>query len=290
MARTDARRVLRRARRGYTVPFPWLRVPIVDSLRVARHKPFMRALTEVDVTLARHALEAHEARSGERLSFTAYIITCVARAVADHPLVQARRLTRGPLLLFDDVDVCAQIEHRTSGGGRQATPYVIRAANRKPLRAIHAEIRAAQAASVDTPWAIRGRRLYPFIPSPLRRLFWWSLERFPRLRRRVAGTVMVSAVGMFGAGAGWGVTSGSGYSLEILLGGIVDRPAIVNGLLTARQRLCMTTSCDHNVIDGAPFTRFIQRMNELIASGYGLAEAGVRLDEPQPVEAQPAER
>jgi pyruvate/2-oxoglutarate dehydrogenase complex dihydrolipoamide acyltransferase (E2) component len=262
--------------RYHIIPFPWLRVPIEDSLRTARCKPFMRALTEVDVTLARQALRAYQERTGEKLSFTAYIIRCVARAVEEHPMTQARRLGRGRLILFDDVDVCAQVEHRT-GRGKQASPYVIRAANRKSLRAIHQEIRAAQAANVGDAWEMRGRRLYPYLPRLLRALLWRTLDGSPRVRKRIAGTVMVSAVGMYGKGAGWGISPTSGYTLEILLGGIVDRPAVVDGRLTVRQRLCMTTSADHNIIDGAPMARFVQRMNELIEGGDGLEEAGVSL-------------
>jgi pyruvate/2-oxoglutarate dehydrogenase complex dihydrolipoamide acyltransferase (E2) component len=267
-----------RRRTGYQIiPFPWLRLPIVDSMRAARGKPLMHALMETDVTLARRALRAHEERTGEKLSFTAFIISCVARAVGEHPEVQAYRLGRKRLILFDDVDVCAQIEHQTRRG-RQASPYVIRAANRKPLRAIHEEIRAVQEADVGGPWEMRGRRLYPFVPRALRVLFWWIFDHNPRLKQRIGGTVMMTALGMFGKGVtGWGIAPTSDYSLEIILGGIVERPAIVEGALTVRQYLGMTVSVDHDVIDGAPFARFIQRLNDLIRSGYGLEEAGVSL-------------
>lgn len=265
-----------RDRRYHIIPFPWIRLPIVDSMRAARNKPFMRGLAEVDVTLAREALRAHAERTGEKLSFTAFIVGCVARAVEDHPLTQARRLSRGRLILFDDVDVCMQVERQTSWG-KQTAPYVIRAASRKSLRAIHREIRAAQAAGIGSAWEMRGRRLYPYLPGSLRALLWRIFERSPRLRKRVAGSVMVSAVGMYGAGAGWGISPTSGYTLEILVGGIMDRPAVVEGRLTVQRRLSMTISADHNIIDGAPLARFVQRLNELIESGYGLEEAGVSL-------------
>lgn len=258
------------------IPFPWLRVPVVDSLRAGRGKPLMCALTEVDVTLARQALRERERQTGERLSFTAFIIGCVARAVADNPMTQAYHLGRKRLILFDDVDVCTPIEH-DSGGGRQASPYVIRAANRKPLRTIHSLIRAAQAADVGGAWEMRGRRMYPYLPRLLRTAFWRAFNRYPRLKKRIGGSVMVTAVGMFGAGAGWGISPVSDYTLQVILGGVMERPAIVEGRVAARQYLCMTISADHDILDGAPFARFIQRLKELIAGGYGLEEAGVAL-------------
>jgi pyruvate/2-oxoglutarate dehydrogenase complex dihydrolipoamide acyltransferase (E2) component len=266
-----------RRRLGYQIsPFPWLRVPIVDSMRAAWGKPLMHALVETDVTLARESLRAHEQRAGEKLSFTAFITECVGRTVAEYPITQAYRLGRGRLIRFDDVDVCAQIEH-AAGGGRQASPYVIRAANRKPLRAIHEEIRAVQAADVGGAWEMRGRRLYPYLPRPLRMAFWWAFNRYPRMKKRIGGTVMISAVGMFGRGASWGLSQISDYTLQIILGGVVERPVIVEGHVEGRQYLCMTVSADHDILDGAPFARFIQRLSELIESGYGLEEAGVSL-------------
>ena len=243
-------------------------------MRAARGKPLMHALVEVDVTIARQLLREHRERTGEKLSFTAYIISCIARAVEEHPLAQARRLGRRRLVLFDDVDVCVQIEHRT-GQGKQASPYVIYAANHKPFRTIHQEIRDVQAADVGGAWEMRGRRLYPYLPRPLRALLWRAFERSPRVRKRIAGTVMVTAVGMYAKGAGWGMSPTSGYTLELVLGGIADRPFVVDGRLTNRQYLCMTTSVDHDVMDGAPFARFVQRLNELIESGYGLEAAGI---------------
>lgn len=264
-------------RREQIIPFPWARVPIEDSLRAKTPKPLMHALTEVDVTLARRALLAHERKTGEKLSFTAYISGCVARAVQEYPMTQAYRLGRRRLIVFDDVDICLPVEHG-AGRDRQASPYVIRAANRMPLRTIHETIRAAQRADLGGVWEMRLRRLAPHIPWLLRRSYWWAFNRYPRLKRRIGGTVMVTAVGMFGTNAAWGVSPVSDYTLQVILGSVVERLELIDGHVEARQRLCMTLSADHIIIDGAPFARFIQRLGQLIASGYGLETAGVSLD------------
>jgi pyruvate/2-oxoglutarate dehydrogenase complex dihydrolipoamide acyltransferase (E2) component len=47
----------------------------------------------------------------------------------------------------------------------------------------------------------------------------------------------------------------------------------VEGRIEPREILNLTVMFDHDVIDGAPATRFTQRLVELIESGYGL-EAG----------------
>lgn len=261
--------------RGYRmIPFPWLRVPIVDSLRIAQSKPLMIALAEVDVTDARQALLAHQRGTGESLSFTAFIIGCVAKAVEEHRMVQAYQRGQKRLVLFDDVDVCVPIEHHVSDD-RQATPYVIRAANRKTFRDIHREIRAAQSVGVGGWWEMRGRRLYPHLPRLLRRMFWRAFSRSPRLKQRIGGTVQVTAVGMFGQGTAWGIAPASEYTLMVVLGSIAEKPGVIAGHIGIRQYLCLNVSADHNVIDGAPLARFLTRLKELIESGYGLPAADV---------------
>ncbi|HEX9067861.1 MAG TPA: 2-oxo acid dehydrogenase subunit E2 [Ktedonobacterales bacterium] len=253
----------------HSVPFPWIRVPIVDSLRAARRVPLMHALIEVDVTEARRSLRDLHRRSGVAVSFTGYLVRCVAVAVARHPQMQAHRSGRRHLVLYDDVDVCMPIEHDV-GGHKQAAPYVLRQANRKSLGEIHREIRAAQAAGIGSAWAMRARRAYPWLPHILRTAFWRAFGHFPALTRSIGGTVMVTAPGMFGTGTGWGITPVSDYTLSIVVGSVSAQPAILDGQVVARDMLCLTITADHEVVDGAPMVRFIEHLKELIEGGYGL--------------------
>jgi pyruvate/2-oxoglutarate dehydrogenase complex dihydrolipoamide acyltransferase (E2) component len=93
----------------------------------------------------------------------------------------------------------------------------------------------------------------------------------PHLVKKYSGTVMVTSVGMFGNGIGWGIPL-AGYTLTVTIGGIGCRPSIYNGQLENREYLCLTVSFDHDIIDGAPAARFIQRFKELIESGSGLMQ------------------
>ncbi len=60
-----------------------------------------------------------------------------------------------------------------------------------------------------------------------------------------------------------------------ILGGIAEKPGVVDGNIAIREYLCMTLSFDHDSIDGAPAARFVQRLKELIEGGYGLCESEV---------------
>jgi pyruvate/2-oxoglutarate dehydrogenase complex dihydrolipoamide acyltransferase (E2) component len=74
---------------------------------------------------------------------------------------------------------------------------------------------------------------------------------------------------MFGRGSGWGIPLPT-YTLSITVGGISEKPVVVNGKIESRECLNITASFDHNVVDGAPAARFTQRLKELIESGCGL--------------------
>lgn len=93
--------------------------------------------------------------------------------------------------------------------------------------------------------------------------------------KEMNGTVSLTAVGMFGSGVGWAIPV-TNHTLQITLGGIAEKPSLVNGQIENREYLCVTISLDHDIIDGAPAARFIQRLKELIESGYGLGEIGAQ--------------
>ena len=84
----------------------------------------------------------------------------------------------------------------------------------------------------------------------------------------------VTAVGMFGNGAGWGIPIND-HTIDLTLGGIASKPGVTDGQIAIREYLCITLSFDHALVDGAPAARFTERLKELIESGYGLAEREV---------------
>ena len=129
----------------------------------------MHSLIEVDVTMARAFLRDHKAKTGESLSFTAFLIACLAKAVDENKAVQALRKGSKNLVLFEDVDVYTLIE-RNVAGQKQIIPYTIRTANRKTVRELHHEIRAAQAEDV-----VKVLTWLQFLPDFLFRPFFWSL-------------------------------------------------------------------------------------------------------------------
>lgn len=250
------------------VPFPTYQRLAAVAYHSVRHKPMIHGLAEVDVTRARTVLREYTARTGETLSFTAFLATCLARAVEEHRAVQAFHLGARHLVLFEDVDIAIRVEHDVAGQ-QYVVPHIIRAANRKTFRNIHDEIRAAQRADVHDDLA-----RFRFWPALLFRSFVTVVagigKRRPRLWKELMGTVGLTSVGMFGSGAGWGIPAPAPTALMVTVGGIGAKREVVDGQVVTREYLSLTISVDHNIVDGAPATRFARRLKELIERGYGL--------------------
>lgn len=254
-------------------PFPRGRGEIVDALEVGVRRHMVHALLELDVTHPRRLLREHAARTGERLSFTAFIVASLARAIDQDRRLHACRDWRGRLVLFDEVDVVTLIESEVD---EVAIPHVLRAANRRALRELHEEIRAVQAVpgrSAQRSGALA--RLSRFTPGVLRRLFLRVLRRSPGLMKRSAGTTLVTSIGMFGAGAAWPVGIVPLHTACLAVGGISVRPGWVEGRVEPRELLALTASVDHDLVDGAPAARFVKHLREIVERGEVLpAPAG----------------
>jgi len=255
----------------------------LNTLELSWPSHTIYGLLEVDVTIARQTIAAYKARTGESLSFTAFLAFCLACAVDEHKEIQACLKGRRQMVMFDDVNIGLMVEHKAGGKGA-LMGHVVQGANHKTYREIHQEIRSVQSAPVPPgrgmpPWF----RSAMLLPWPLSRLFMALL----RLNRRrdptsfvsIGGTAAITSVGMFGGGhSGWGLTP-TPQSLGLVVGGIAWKPAVVEGRIEPREILHLTVMFDHDVIDGAPAARFARRLIELIESGYGLGDSspGYRL-------------
>jgi pyruvate/2-oxoglutarate dehydrogenase complex dihydrolipoamide acyltransferase (E2) component len=257
--------------------FSQFRNPTIDTLVWGRQRHHIPILLEIDVTAAREAIHAHKTKTGQGISFTGWIVKCLAQAISEHKYVHAFRQGNRQLVIFDDVDVTLIIERVTDTGEKLPMPYIIRQANEKTVAEIHAEIRAAQQSSVGGEVQIASTRaawmtkLFTILPRFLREwLFWQPVLRNPFLFKRMMGTVSVTALSIVGqCGMSWGIPIGI-HPLIIAVGGIVKRPGIVDEQIAIREYVGMTVLFDHDVTDGAPVARFIRRLQELMVDRYGL--------------------
>lgn len=261
------------------------RLVVVQALDIPRgHTVY--GLLAVDVTRARELLDAYYVQTGERLSFTGYLVWCLAQSVAVDKAVQAFRKGRKRLLICDEVDVGMMIE-RDFGASRAPIGYVVCGAQRKSFLDIHREIRTVQ----SEPAALPEFRLGSMVTvgqwlwsssSLVRRLLGAFMRRHPTLIASLIGTVGITSVGMFGKGiSGWGIAPMM-HGVDLIVGGVTTQPAVVEGQIVPREMLNLTVTFDHAIIDGAPATRFVRALVNRIEQADGLDELRTQLAAPLP--------
>ena len=227
----------------------------------------MYGLVDVDVTKANRLLVSHDPPS----SLTAFIVASVARAAAAHPEVHTYRNWRGQLVTHHHVDVTTMVEISTPQGVF-GFPHVLHDADVRGVPDLTAELRGVKrepSASGSGRWFEQAAPIVTHIPGAVRAMY-AVMARSVAVRQRI-GTVGVTAVGMFAGGGGFGLTPLTLMSLEVVVGGMTQRPRAVDGQVVVRDVLDLTLAIDHNVVDGAPATRFAAELRELVESAAVLS-------------------
>jgi hypothetical protein len=239
---------------------------VVDAGRLGSRRHLIHCLIEADVTRARELVRASTAYSP---SFTGFLVVCFSRAIEADPAVQALRDWRGRLVVFHEVDVVTMIEPEA---GAVAIPHIVRAANRRTVREVSEELRSIRLHPERSEQRSGLVALAPKMPVLARRLFYWALRKDPFRFKRVAGTAVVTSVGMFGPGGGWGLGFLPMHTLGLTVGGISRKPGLYQGAVSVREYVHLTVSFDHDIVDGGPAARFAKTLRELIESPAALEE------------------
>lgn len=95
------------------------------------------------------------------------------------------------------------------------------------MRELHDELRAVQSRGLGAvPSRLRSlTRAILWLPGVVRRLLYRAVLLSPTAAKRHTGTVLLTAVGMFGAGVGWGLSAPGLHGLSVIVGGIAPRAA-----------------------------------------------------------------
>ena len=253
--------------RGYTSErISFNRKMVAASAAVTARKSTIHSLCAADVTLPRQMMREHRERTSEKLSFTAYIVYCLAQVVKEHPHLNTfRRGNR--LITLDDVTVSVLVEREISGE-RVPEPLAIEAAQSLTFREINDQIRSARSRSESSLGGFSGMTWIHHIPGFLLKAFVRLADRNIRLAKRY-GKVAVTAVGMFSREPVWFIPHGSGTVL-ITVGSIEKRMVFNGESHEEREFLCLTGSFNHDIVDGAPAARFMNQLLGTLKSGMGL--------------------
>lgn len=252
------------------VKFPSSRISTFDVGVIGKRKHHIAALIEVDVTEARKRIKELKTTQHMKISFTSWILRCIAQALSEYKEAHAVRKGRRRLVLFDDVDLSIVVEKEFEGN-RVPLPLLIRAVDKKTCTEIYNEIEDAKKISVvdEEGFVLSGgtskntMKMFLALPQAVRLLLWRWMLRNPFRLNKMMGTAVVTSVGMMGNVSGW-LLPVSMHPVCFALGSIIKKPAAVKDEIKIREFLEMTILIDHNVIDGAPAARFIARFNDLV--------------------------
>ncbi|MDJ0925763.1 MAG: 2-oxo acid dehydrogenase subunit E2 [Acidimicrobiia bacterium] len=231
---------------------------MTSALRSGRRMAPMTALVHIDVT------DAWQRIKDADVSPTAFVLACVGRAVAAHPEVHAYRDWFGRLVIHRAVNITTMVEVESSTGVFPLAHPVSNTAMRS-VSDISAELRTIK----ETP--SKGRsgmmmqrwgRVAGWIPG-FASLVYFVARRTSKVRSEI-GTVAVSSVGMMTGGGGFAVGVMTMASPQVIVGGAVERPWVLDGEVVVRRILDLTMQIDHRVVDGAPAARFGATLRELL--------------------------
>jgi hypothetical protein len=235
---------------------------------INREQNTIHLVAEADITVPRLLIAQHRERTGERLSLTAYIATCLAQTLKAFPRFNAFRKGRR-LVFLHDITINVLFE-RDIGGESVPEPIGIHAAGAKTYRQIHDTLRMHQQQSPSHVGDASGLRWLGLLPAFLFKIFVRLAARSIAMNRRY-GVVGLTSIGMFGRGAMWPVPL-THATVSVAVGSIVLRPVMTEGRIEEREHLCLTVSFNHDLIDGAPAARFTAHFIDALTRADGLRD------------------
>lgn len=251
-------------KKGYkSLPLSFNRRAVIASASVTKDKNAIHCFTQVDITRPRELFKKHFEKTGEKLSLTAYIVKCLANVISDNP--QFNAFTKGnKLILLEDITISVLIE-RQIAGEKVPEPIGIKQARDKTFLQIHKEIREAKSQQTDKLGRLSGQTWIQFIPGFLLKLFIRIADKNIHMAKKY-GKISVTAVGMYSKEPIWFIPHGTATVL-ITVGSIEKKVIESDDQFVSREHLCLTVSFDHDIVDGAPASRFMNQLIETIKNG-----------------------
>ena len=192
---------------------------------------------EFDATRAAE-MRAQLAEMGDqyKASFNDIVIKAVALSLAEHPEVNAHWLND-------------KIRH---------------------FNRIHVAMAVAVEDGLITPVLFDADRMTMWeISEKARDLAKRARERKLMPEEYTGSTFSVSNLGMFGIDQFTAIINPPEVGI-LAIGGVEEKPVVIDGALEIRQRMRVTMSCDHRVIDGATGANFLQTLKRYVENPLGL--------------------
>ncbi len=186
--------------------------------------PHSTVIMEVDVS------KAEELHKKLQVSYTAILVSAVAKALLEHPMLNST-LEENQIRIFEDVNVGVAVA--TEHG---LVVPVINNADKKSLKEIDTAIKEL------TEKAKEGK-----------------LAR----QELTGGTFTITNLGMYGVEFFTPIINPPEAAI-LGVGKITEKPVAINGTIKIKPIMMLSLSYDHRIVDGAPAAEFLQKAKERI--------------------------
>lgn len=223
------------------------------------------ALMEFDISGLRKQLRQLRAE-GKGGSLFAAFLKAVGTTVDEYPLfnsmIDYQRTTT-----FEGVDVAVPVEVSIDGV-IQNRQHIIRRITEKSLEEITSELAEAKANTEQKTGFIDSRAIQSVLcqlPRSWVRLLFRSALKHHSWVRKLSGTVFVTSVTMYSSLPGFVIPfMGGPKAVSLAFGSVYRKPVAVGDRVEVREVVSVTAVFNHDLIDGAPAARFLNRLRSLI--------------------------
>lgn len=224
-----------------SIPFAGMRKMVADAVaKSAQTAPHVTLTAEVDMTetvkVRNHILSEFERKYGARISYTDFIVKASARAILDHPILNAS-------LQGDEIRIPGQVNVGVAVALDDGliVPVVE-----------NADARSLAEISIDLKQLVDKARKGTLGQDDIS-----------------GGTFSITNLGAYGIDVFDPIIT-PGQSAILGVCRIADKPVVVERQILIRSMMNLCLSFDHRVVDGAPAAQYLQRVKELLESPYQL--------------------
>lgn len=227
------------------------------------------ALLDFDVTDIRRELRRRRS-GGKGGSFFAFILTAIGKCLEECPEFNSMISGRRKTTFYEvDIDIPIEINKNETIYNKQC---IIRNINKKALEEIDAEITKAKTETgeeVSYMSTTFGQRILCSLPKAVVMVLFRFILKNHRLVKKHSGTAFVTSVSMFSNTPGYVVPyAGGPKAVSFAVGTVAKKPVVRKNEIEIREIVNLTAVFNHDLIDGAPAARFINRLRKYIEHDY----------------------
>jgi pyruvate dehydrogenase E2 component (dihydrolipoamide acetyltransferase) len=211
-------------------------IPLTGIRKTAAERVTLSAKTAPHSTITMEAdmTNATRLREEKQVSYTDILVKAVAKALAEHSIVNSS-LDREQIKIFEDINIGVAVA--TEKG---LVVPVIHNANKKSLKEVASTLN-------DLIEKARTSKL--------------SKEEL------TGGTFTITNLGMFGVEIFTPIINPPETAI-LGVGKMVEKPVVVNKEIAVKPMMYLSLSYDHRVIDGAPAAQFLQKIKQYLENPY----------------------